>query len=191
MNSLIKYGLVFVLGAAAGAVVSWRILEPKYKQIADEEIESVKERFNNILKKEAPTESETEKNEPDQSEKDFKDYAKVLSNAKYTKYSNSESEAIQKAASTKAPYVITPEDFGESEYDTKEFTYYADGVLANEDDEALDDEDVEQLVGRDSLNTFGEYEDDSVYVRNEGMQVDYEILLDTRKYYDVFPRNKK
>lgn len=82
------------------------------------------------------------------------------------------------------PYVISPDEFGQDEsYETISLTYYADGVLADDDDEMV--EDVENLVGFDSLNHFGEYEDDSVFVRNDRLKCDYEILLDHRKYTDV------
>jgi hypothetical protein len=48
---------------------------------------------------------------------------------------------------------------------------------------------VDDVVGFESLNRFGEYEDDSVFVRNDRLKCDYEILLDRRKYSDVV--NKK
>ena len=40
----------FVAGAALGSIVSWNLLKNKYKQIADEEIESVKEVFKDKTK---------------------------------------------------------------------------------------------------------------------------------------------
>ena len=43
----------------------------------------------------------------------------------------------------------------------------------------------DEIVGLDSLTHFGEYEDDSVFVRNDVMKCDYEILLDHRNYKDV------
>ena len=54
---------------------------------------------------------------------------------------------------------------------------------ADENDEVI--EDVEDAVGIDSLNHFGEYEDDSVFVRNDARKCDYEILLDQRTYSEV------
>lgn len=62
-------------------------------------------------------------------------------------------------------------------------TYYADQVLVDENDEMI--EDVEEMVGFESLNHFGEYEDDSVFVRNDAKKCDYEILLDQKLYSDV------
>ena len=49
--------------------------------------------------------------------------------------------------------MIPPEQFGDDEnYDQISLTYYADGVLADENDEVI--EDVEDAVGIDSLNRF-------------------------------------
>ena len=46
-------------------------------------------------------------------------------------------------------------------------------------------EDVESMIGFESLSHFGEYEDDSVFVRNDARKCDYEILQDQRLYSDV------
>ena len=87
------------------------------------------------------------------------------------------------------PYVISPEEFGEMyDYEKISLTYFADGVLADDADEAI--EDVDEIVGSDALNHFGEYEDDSVYVRDDRKMVDYEILLDTRNYEDFIAKEK-
>ena len=52
----------------------------------------------------------------------------------------------------------------------------------DEDDSPIVD--IEYLVGEDSLDHFGEYEDDSVFVRNDDLKTDFEILLDEASYYD-------
>ena len=83
-----------------------------------------------------------------------------------------------------SPHVITPEEFGELyDYEKVSLIYYADGVLTDEDDNIVDD--VDGIVGIDSLNMFGQYEEDSVYVRNDERRCDYEILMDERKYHQV------
>lgn len=85
------------------------------------------------------------------------------------------------------PYVISPEEFSDIwEYDTISLTYYADNVLTDDEDEVM--EDIEGTVGADSLERFGEYEDDAVYVRNDRLKCYYEILKDLRNYSDVISR---
>ena len=78
--------------------------------------------------------------------------------------------------------MISPDEFGEFEdYRTINLSYYADEVLADEDDNII--EDIEGTVGEESLSHFGEYDDDAVHVRNDRIKCDYEILLDERFYY--------
>ena len=50
-------------------------------------------------------------------------------------------------------------------------------------------EDVDDVVGIESLDHFGEWEDDSVFVRNDKYKTYYEILLDERKYSDIINEN--
>ena len=43
---------MFIAGAAAGAAVAWKLTKTKYEQIAEDEIDSVKEVFSRRLKEE-------------------------------------------------------------------------------------------------------------------------------------------
>ena len=86
--------------------------------------------------------------------------------------------------SSEKPYVISPDEFGEFEdYEKISLIYYNDGVLTDENNEIVDD--INEIVGEDSLKHFGEYEEDSVFVRNDKLKCDYEILYDLRKYKNV------
>ena len=46
-------------------------------------------------------------------------------------------------------------------------------------------DDIEGTVGIGFEDHFGEYEDDSVYVRNDVRRCEYEILADERNFSDV------
>ena len=120
----------------------------------------------------------------DRTKPDLKEYAEQLKKNGYTRYSDLSADDEGVSDKQTKPYVIPPEQFGDDEnYDQISLTYYADGVLADENDEVIDD--VEETVGIESLNHFGEYEDDSVFVRNDTRKCDYEILLDQRTYSEV------
>ena len=49
----------------------------------------------------------------------------------------------------------------------------------------MSEEDIAETIGRECLKHFGEYEPDSVFVRNNDMRTDYEILQDERRYEDA------
>lgn len=182
---------IFVAGAACGSFVTWKLLRDKYEQIAQDEIDSVKEVFSK--KDSSDNEEPVLAEESEHNEKpSIIEYAAKLHENGYTNYSDSENkESVHKEDNNavEKPYVISPEEFGEfGEYDTVSLTYYADRVLADDNDDVI--EDVDDIVGTESLTHFGEYEDDSVFVRNDRLKCDYEILLDQRNFSDVRAGNQ-
>ncbi len=196
MNNKITSFMIFIFGAAVGSVVTWQYTKKKYEQIAQEEIDSVKETFSKLKEvKSKDNESEENNNvrtivERTKDKPSIVEYAAKLRKQGYINYSNTDSfyeEEMDENMINDKPYVISPDEFGEfDDYDTISLIYYADQVLADEDDELV--EDIEETVGFESLNAFGEYEDDAVFVRNDRFKCDYEILLDQRKYSDVIKR---
>ena len=190
MNNTVKGLFIFTFGAALGSFVTWRLIKCKYEKIAQEEIDSVKETFSKRAKSDDISDEEVKKEKPEPfytskmaDKPDINEYAKKLRDEGYTNYSNVSSETEPETADGE-PYVISPEEFGEEhDYTVISLTYFADGVLADDQEEAVDD--VERLVGPNALNSFGEYEDDAVYVRNDRLKCDYEILLDKRTYEEL------
>lgn len=185
MHKVVPF-VTFAVGAAIGSVVTWQLVKTKYEQIAQEEIDSVKEVFSNRGRSER-AEVATDKIEKAREEReniDIKEYATELSKTGYTNYS--EVELVEKAM---APYVITPDEFAELEdYETVSLTFWADKVLTDDNGNLI--EDVEGAVGFESLSTFGQYEEDSVFVRNDYRKCDYEILLDMRRFDDYIKTEK-
>lgn len=194
MNSKFINVLVFAAGAAIGSAVTWRIVKTRYDRIIAEEIESVKEAFTNIdtdvteESVEPSTDDEEDQQEvsPKQinwddledldEDDDIAEYSRIVKN-----YTNEKGGVINMA---NEPKVISPYDFGELDgYHQIELTYYADGFL--EDDEYNIVEDAEELLGPDALNSFGEYEEDAVFVRNDHLRTDFQILRDYRTYEEA------
>lgn len=193
--------VIFAIGAALGSLATWKFVKTKYERIANEEIESVKETFSKKQKKEYAKNylncddtiditdlggKLTDKMESeDKHEKEYEEMKK-----QYDKCKNIIDERgylfVERQDGTipKPPYVISPEEFDTlDDYGTETLTYYADGVLTDDFDNPI--EDVEAMVGVESLTHFGEYEDDSVFVRNERHRIDYEILADERNFSEV------
>ena len=193
--------LCFVAGAAIGSVVTWKLIEKKYKDLADEEIESVIETFKNrkprITKdnvKETVEKVINKYKEPKEIVEDIVTAERYsIENEKeideddesnYTVNVDNDDEVI-------TPYVITPEEFGEyNEYGTKTLTYYADNVLTDEIDNPITSEEMITMIGPDALDHFGEYEDDSVYIRDEMNEMDYEILKSEKKFSEIPERGR-
>lgn len=190
MNTKVACAIAFVAGAAVGVAASWRVLDTKYKKLADKEIASVKELFYSkpVENNEESDESEEEKfeqsPEEDFTEEEKKEYTNIASS--YTNYATKSvvEEEPNVEITDSEPYVISPVELGDCDYDVIDLIYYeGDNTLTDEEDEIIND--VGELIGWESLEHFGEYEDDSVCVRNDIRKVDYEVLLDVRKYSEV------
>lgn len=174
---------IFLAGAAIGSITTWKIIEKKYKDIADEEIESVKQVFKERQEKISNIGSNVNNFET------YKDIIKDLSYEKEDsrveeKTNESNDISLEEDIDRSKPYVISPEEYGEIfGYETKSWTYYADDVLVDEFDQIV--EDPELYIG-DGLKHFGEFEDDSVFIRDEKSSTDYEILRVTEEFSKIF-----
>jgi hypothetical protein len=165
--------LSFVLGAGVGAFATYKLVEKHFKDIADEEIKSVIEKF-----KEREKQLTSKKPDKKSGVPSWDTYAEPVT-PKSLGYTNAAVEEKPKNIS-----IISPDEFGEySDYETVSLTYYADGVLTDQMDNIIDN--VEDYVGKGFETHFGEYEDDSVFVRNDDKTIDFEILRDNRTYQEV------
>ena len=213
MNKSIFGVIGFVLGAAAGSLVTWKLIEKKYMDMADDEIRSVKEMYRSKI---VNSEVLDEKNDdmfvarkgPEftvsmELTDEGKKLAEKLNNLTatyasddekpdYTAYSqvkekhNVFDDAMPTEPEVKhdEPYIIDPTEFGEfSEYEQRELTYYKDGVICENDTDMIDPYDI--FGDLDVGDHFGEYENDRVFVRDDRRQVDYEILRDERTFMEV------
>lgn len=193
--------LCFVAGAAIGSVVTWKLIEKKYKDLADEEIESVIETFKNrkprITKDNVKETVEKVINKYKEPKEIVED---IVTSERYSIENEEEIDEddesnytinVDNDVEVITPYVITPEQFGEyNEYGAKTLTYYADNVLTDEIDNPITSDEMVIMIGPDALDHFGEYEDDSVYIRDETNEMDYEILKSEKMFSEIPKRGR-
>lgn len=180
--------LSFVIGLAIGVVSSALYFRGK----TQEEVDEVRSFYlSKVDENEATENTEAETVEEkvfrefNATKPEIRDYINTLRERKYVDYSKT---AEPDAPSAKVPdviadpYVISIDDFGQEEgYDTITLTAYSDGTIANYADDEL--EDPESTVGEDILNKFGD--EDVVYIRNDRLKADFEVVRDNRTYVEV------
>ena len=182
MNDKLSSVIIFCGGVFIGGFLTWDFFKTKYEKIADEEIASVKETFEH-------REPRPDKNyKVEETLKGNDAYVNIIDSSGYRNYSNTEIETEKKGGTAdmelKQPYVITPEQYEDNvDYTKVSLTWYNDEVLEDDWGNVLDPDDV---IGSDALKTFGQYEKDSVFVRDDDEQIDYEVLLDTRSYKETY-----
>lgn len=182
MNDKLSSVIIFCGGVFIGGFLTWDFFKTKYEKIADEEIASVKETFEH-------REPRPDKNyKVEEALKGNDAYINIIDSNSYRNYSNTAIETDKKGGTAdmelKQPYVITPEQYEDNvDYTKVSLTWYSDEVLEDDWGNVLDQDDV---IGSDALKTFGQYEKDSVFVRDDDEQIDYEVLLDTRSYKETY-----
>ena len=172
MSNAASFIFAFSLGAAAGSLVARNILKKKYEQIAQEEIDSVKEKYS-VKKLETPV----TKSDDEDFDDDPTSLANILDEYRSTDERKEDNVKVNK------PYVISPEEYDTVGYETLSLTYYSDDVLTDEWDNVIHN--VDEIVGEDSLKQFEDSDEDSVFVRNDELKCDYEILRDLGTYADA------
>ena len=188
MSNTLSKIVIFTTGAIIGSVVTWKLVERKYARIAEEEIESVKEAFSRRKENEKTTEEDEVIEEPNDDiygEDELKDKVTMTNyRTLASTYTNGEVEDKKEECNMERPYVISPEEFEDSDYTQESLDYYeGDGVLVDAFGDIVDN--VDELVGEDFASYFGKYEKDTVYVRNDATEIDYEILRDYRSYSEI------
>lgn len=186
MSNKVLYFATFVAGAVVGGIATWQYTKKKYEQIAQEEIDSVKEVFKTINEEKRSirdwSEYEDDGEEDDENEEqhlaNVTSYKNLLVSNGYSNPSPSTQIPVDRA------YVIKPDEFGEFEdYETISLFYTEDGVLLDDRYERVDDPDF--TISMESLDHIGDYEDDCVHVRNDRLKADYEILVEERTYSEI------
>nr|DAI45412.1 MAG TPA: hypothetical protein [Caudoviricetes sp.] len=169
--------LCFFLGGIGGSVAASTI----WRRRCDDEVESVKRSFEALDKlrnyKEKPAgEKKIKKAESDPDER--KEYTKQIKKMKYRKDEPQDAQEV-------CPRIISLNEAGgpNDEYEISSMTYFTDDVLVGEDERPLSDEDIDyHLGGRQMLKTLIAGDVDSIYIRNEQLKCDYEIIRDEITY---------
>ena len=209
--------LIVIASAGISGAAGYFIAKNKYEKKADEEIKSVKKAFNEHLneltksgekidipmtrngyskyskkklsEKKTKKESDREPLPTDPVVVDnYIDYsAPYRTSSKNVKTEKKFVEDEKGAASNDEPYIISPDDFMASSYESSTLLYYADGVLADSDNNVISS--YIGLIGPKALNSFGQYQEDTVFVRNDKLKTDFEIILDTREFSKIRREN--
>lgn len=182
-----KNVIAFVAGAIIGAGVTAYFMNQYCEKRIHEEVQSVKDKWEKDHTTTKPVVETEEVKEEDpietadytMSSEEIAEATDLVESAGYKKRQEAELEARKNAK----PYMISQEEYSNGEYEPIGLTYYSDNILAT-DDTMEPVEDVEGTVGFNSLSHLmqGGPDDDIIYVRNDRLRVDYEVMRDDRPF---------
>ena len=180
MKKIIPYLVSFVSGLVVGGV-AMSIVKQKD---CDDQIESVKETFSSIKeKRDDPEKKEDHIPTPKSSFEYRNDKADVCT---YKSISTNYNKVEPMNEIEWGTRVIAPTEVGMCpDYDIETLQYYSDHILT--DDNGCVIESPEDIIGDKALDSFGEYEEDCVYVVNDDNSMYYEIYKNLERYADIRP----
>lgn len=214
-KNIIRGFAIFVVGVGVGTGGTVLFLKNKYESIVQEEIASIRE----VAERTNPVDGYPDSPNPskvlvmsrDRYKKIARQYGSVESEAATTYFDPVETEhpvdsdeeydkcedmscGICIGSDTGAPYIISLEEFSEgtTNFDKISICYYEDDdTLADENEEIITD--VSTVIGDDALTSFGQDSEDPevVYVRNEQMSIDYEVVRLSKSYQETVLGIKK
>lgn len=188
-------------GFAAGGFFIDRRLRKQYERIAEEEIDQMRDHFRARLfaKDEKPNLDELAKVVKEENYSSNADepappgepnapavpeeVRNVFEDQKPEDDWDWEAEKQLRDAQPERPFVIHIDEKGENDYDETTLTYYAgDDVLCSSDDTVIDNPDG--IVGVINLDKFGHGSNDRniVYVRNNNLAIDIEVVRSDKTY---------
>ena len=192
---MVKKLLIFAAGVGVGVFGSYFYFEKKFQKEISEKKSLDEERAKWAEeRKEAVDEEPTDISEEEEevvprkakvTQKPLKDLAKDTMEEIIQENGYSSPATQESKTNLEAIEIIAPEEFGNAGYSEIELTYYADGTLADDEDDPMDSAEIIEMVGPYAISNIGKFVDDAVHVRNNEKQIDFEILRDERNYEDV------
>lgn len=175
----------FGAGFGAGYFVSKKVIQNK----ADKEVESIKKLYSKEKpiakepkqKKEVKKVNKVENNNP----KEYNDYAGAFKNEVKESLPIKELKKVPSISeiTNNKIYRISAEEYKDGIYDAQTLYFYSDGVVADDDFNPIYE--VGELLGT-CLPKLDD-NDEEVFIRNEDKEIDFEIIKDERKFYDIRP----
>lgn len=195
MNKSFIFGAL--AGAATGAGITFVAMREYFRAKADGEIGEVREHYISEINKlrsngekitkaietlQEATEPEEVKEEDDKSAKAQEEYEKVLEKENYSNISEQKKPKKQKKPLNK-PHCITPEQFNlEADFTKVTLDYWAGNKVFTNIEGGIEDEAGIWVDISANIERFGDYEDELLFVRNDQMNTDYEVMYHEESY---------
>lgn len=197
---MLKESIIFSVGAAIGAASTYFILKDRFNKQRNEEQARDKEYYKELYSNKEETPSEKVKEKPEDVEVKIEnavmaevevkpgeepDYNDIINKLNYNQFSTKTPDMSGDPRPAKKPYQISMDDYNDDVSQIKKIISYFedDGVcMDNDTKEVLDN--VAKDIGIDNLELINTEGNDEVYIRNEQLGIDYNVVSEPGSYED-------
>lgn len=189
-----KNAVIFLSGVGLGAVSTYFILKDKFEQQANQEAEDLKAYYEDMYANRPYTDDvelddiheDAIVNESDEEKKDEPDYNEIVNKLNYNQYSTKVPSPVDgEVQPAKKPYQISMDEYNEDMgYVKKIISYFEEDEVCMDNDtkEVLDN--VAKDLGIDNLELINTEGNDEIYIRNEKLGIDYNVVSEPGSYED-------
>jgi hypothetical protein len=177
-----KQLLYFFAGVGAGAYIGYTIAKKKYENLADEEVASVKEAYENKYREEKIKEKVDKV--VTMAEDIVKENNYIPTEVNIVDEDDVFEDDFPKEERAEHPYIIDVYDYEDFYHGFEKtcVTYYAgNNVLVND---AMEEIDIDSHIGLGNVNHLLEQESVTAFIRNERLGTDFEVLFEDGEYTD-------
>lgn len=196
--------LAFIFGAAVGSGITYLCVKSHFNDISNAEIEETREYYKQL---QANLEAEYEQKMCENAEKSPKNveksdilvkkepkiekndaeqakYNEIIHKLNYGEYFKKEDEAP--VEDRMDPFIITDDEWDENNgYDKVWLTFFEDDEVFVDDCENVVENGID-LIGESNLTEFGEFEENTLYIRNNKYGTDYMVTLEHSSYRETY-----
>lgn len=180
--------LIFVAGAAVGVGATIFIMKKKTNEEITTKVSEFQEMYRKKLEDAGLANFEKPNNDINEKAKAnlMKDYNTIVT--AYNGVKDNEDKVIadtQTQNTSDYIYPISPDEFANSNpnYEKTTLQFYTDEILADMDGVPVNSTGT---IGDDFVNQFDMFEHDVVYIRNDKLLTDYEVLREAMSYEDYY-----
>ena len=191
MKTAVKCIISFTVGAGLGTLLGYKIYEKQLQNMLEEwddieyEGEETEEINSDISEPEVPTEDvEIAITEPLPEKPNLAEYSAKIMEERYAPIATPPVKKKKGSPKKEDIYFISYDDFGEGDVDCEYYTIFVDDVIANDAGERVTN--LKSVIGKKLFDEMMVSDYDSVFIRDEGRKVDYQIVRDPRTYYSIF-----
>lgn len=191
----LRDAIIFVGGVGLGAVSTYFILKDRYNKQLNEETEEIKEYYKDLYSNKEETPSELQDVEIKIEDVHMEtvevpageepNYGEIIEKLNYNQFSTTVAAPDGEERVERKPYLISMDEYNtDTRMIKKIISYFEDDMVCMDNDTKEVLTNIPKELGVDNLESINENGEGEIYIRNELLGIDYNVVSEPGSYED-------
>lgn len=191
----LRDAIIFVGGVGLGAVSTYFILKDRYNKQRNEETEEIKEYYKDLYSNKEETPSELQEVEYKIEDAHMEtvevpageepNYGEIIEKLNYNQFSTTVASPDGEERVERKPYLISMDEYNtDTRMIKKIISYFEDDMVCMDNDTKEVLTNIPKELGVDNLESINENGEGEIYIRNELLGIDYNVVSEPGSYED-------